>query len=78
MHGMDADDKQWEREQDLRTLKKAEELKNDKARLAGAHAEAEKQMDALAKVYDNPSSKDARDKHSGMNPGKPMYGNAGA
>lgn len=65
LHGMD-DDKQYEREDDLRTLKKAEDLKNDKARLAGAHAEAKKQMEALEKIYDNPSSKDAREKHNTM------------
>lgn len=66
MHGMGYDDKQYEREDDLCTLKKAEELKNNKARLAGAHAEAKKQMEALEKVYDNPSSKEAREKHKTM------------
>jgi hypothetical protein len=66
MHGMDHDEKKWQRERDLRTLREAEELKADKGRLDGAKAEAKAQMDALAKVYNNPTSAEAREKHNTM------------
>jgi hypothetical protein len=44
------DNKKYEREEDLRTLQRAEEIQNDKRRLAGAQREANAQMRALKKV----------------------------
>lgn len=52
-----AQDKQWEREDDARTLARAEEIRSSKARLSGAVKEAkvmvkktEKEAKAMAKV----------------------------
>ena len=44
------DNKKYEREEDLRTLQRAEEIRVDKSRLAGAQREANSQMRALKKV----------------------------
>ena len=41
---------EYEREEDLRTLQRAEEIRVDKSRLAGAQREANSQMRALKKV----------------------------
>ena len=43
-------EQRWQRESDLRTLREAEAVRADKARLAGARAEAQAQMKALGRV----------------------------
>ena len=55
--GIDAQEKRWQREDDARTLGRAEEIKVDKKRLAGAKKEAkvmanadDKRLAALRKV----------------------------
>jgi hypothetical protein len=44
------DNAKFEREEDLRTLQRAEEIRVDKRRMSGAHREAKSQMKALKKV----------------------------
>ena len=44
------DDRKFEREDDLRTLQRAEESRVDKRRMSGAQREAKTQMKALKKV----------------------------
>ena len=43
-------DRQWQARDDLRVLQQAQEIQQNKARLARAKAEAEAQMAALAKT----------------------------
>ena len=43
-------DRQWQARDDLRVLQQAQELQQNRARLARAKAEAEAQMAALAKT----------------------------
>ena len=43
-------DRQWMAEDDCRTLQRAEEIRADKQRMAGATNHAKKQMNALSKV----------------------------
>lgn len=45
-----AQQKKWQAEDDLRTLQRAGEIKNDPARVKMAQAEAQAQMKALATV----------------------------
>lgn len=45
-----ADDDKWRAESDLRTLRDAEEIRMDKARVARAQSVARDQMKALSKV----------------------------
>ena len=42
MKSIDAQDKQWQRESDARTLAEAEEIKSNSSRMKGAKAEASK------------------------------------
>ena len=49
---MKAQDRQWERESDLRTLRDAAKIRKDPKRLAGAKAEAKAQMKDLQSVTD--------------------------
>jgi hypothetical protein len=48
--GVSVDDKEFEAEQDVRTLLNAEKIKGDKPRLKRAMAKAKEQMKALEKV----------------------------
>ena len=50
MPGVSVDDKEFEAEQDVRTLLNAEKIKSDKKRLKRAMVMARKQMNALEKV----------------------------
>ena len=52
-------DKQWQAQDDLRTLQNADEIRKSKARLNAAQAEAKKQMDALKKVSPRTAAKRA-------------------
>ncbi len=47
-----AEDKKWEREEDLRTLQRAEEIRKDPKRLQAAKKEAKEKMSALKKIED--------------------------
>ncbi len=42
--------KEWEAEDDLRTLRQAEDIKKDSSRLKAANAMAEKELKALGKI----------------------------
>ena len=50
MPHLTAEDKEFEAEQDVRTLMNAEKIKGDKSRLKRAMAKAREQMSALEKV----------------------------
>ena len=50
MPHLSAEDKEFEAEQDVRTLMNAEKIKGDKSRLKRAMAKAREQMSALEKV----------------------------
>ncbi len=50
MPHLGADDKEFEAEQDVRTLMNAEKIKGDKGRLKRAMTKAREQMSALEKV----------------------------
>lgn len=45
---IETQEKQWRREDDLRTLKQADEIRRDKERMKGAETELQKQMKALS------------------------------
>ena len=45
-----AEHKQWEAQDDLRTLERAEQIRGSAARMRAAQAEAKRQMAALGKV----------------------------
>lgn len=47
---MDADEKKWRAEEDLRTLMRAEEIKRDRSRMSVVKAMAKKQAMAVDKV----------------------------
>lgn len=47
---MDADEKKWRAEEDLRTLLRAEEIKRDRSRMSVVKAMAKKQAMAADKV----------------------------
>lgn len=47
---MDADEKKWRAEEDLRTLMRAEEIKRDRSRMSVVKAMAKKQAMAADKV----------------------------
>lgn len=49
-HKMDADEKKWRAEEDLRTLLRAEEIKRDRSRMSVVKAMAKKQAMAVDKV----------------------------
>ena len=50
MPHLSAEDKEFEAEQDVRTMLNAEKIKSDKSRLKRAMAKAREQMKALEKV----------------------------
>ena len=45
-----ADERRWRAEEDLRVLRRAEEVKSDKSRLTAAKRMADEEMRALARV----------------------------
>lgn len=47
---MTQEEKEWRAQSDLRTLRDAEEIRNDKSRLEAAMKEAKKQMEALHEI----------------------------
>ncbi len=46
-----ADERKWRRQNDLRTLRDAEEIRGDPNRMSGAKSEAKKDMAALKKMW---------------------------
>lgn len=48
--GHPAEDKKWRAEDDLRTLQRAKEIENDKARMQAAKGIAKSQMSALKDI----------------------------
>lgn len=48
-------EREWQAQADLLTLQRAKEIQGDKGRLTAAQSQAQKQMNALAKVAPKPS-----------------------
>ena len=47
---MDAEEKKWRAQDDLRTLQRAKEIEANRSRMAAAQKEAKEQISVLAKV----------------------------
>ena len=50
MPRMTAEDKKWRTEEDLRTLRRAEEIKKDKSRVKDVKVLVKEEMKALSKI----------------------------